>query len=93
MYYTNPLILNGLKFTPREADVIACVVHARGGKKIASILGISHRTVEGYIHDIRLKIRTNSQEGIRDFVESTPEINSLRWHYMNLQYLIHQILF
>lgn len=39
--------INDVIFTPREIDVIACIINVRGVKKIADILGISHRTVEG----------------------------------------------
>ncbi|NRA73697.1 MAG: hypothetical protein HRU36_03015 [Rickettsiales bacterium] len=82
MYFTE---LNGLKFSRREIDVIACVVHSRGAKKMACMLGISPRTVEGYIRNILLKIGKNSQESIRDFAEDAPELNLLREHYVNLR--------
>ena len=82
MHFTK---LNGLKFSKREIDVIACVVHSKGAKNMADVLGISHRTVEWYIQNIRSKISTNSQEGIRDFAENAPELNLLREHYVNLR--------
>ena len=38
-------IINGVKFTHREIDVIACLLNARGTSKIASFLCIALRTV------------------------------------------------
>ena len=63
--------INSIIFTPREIDIISCIIHVRGVKKIASILNISPRTVEGYIKNISMKISSNSQEGIKDFVEKS----------------------
>lgn len=63
--------VNGVKITPREIEVISCIINVRGAKKIATILSISLRTVERHIHNIMLKSRCNSQEGIKDFVEKS----------------------
>lgn len=38
--------VNGVKITPREIEVISCIINVRGAKKIATILSISLRTVE-----------------------------------------------
>ena len=37
--------IKGITFTERELDIIACIMHLKGSKKIAQILGISPRTV------------------------------------------------
>ena len=55
----------GIKFTTKEIDVISCIVNARGIKKIAGLLILSPRTVEGHIQNIMLKLRCNSQKGNR----------------------------
>ena len=67
----NARIINGINLTQREVDVISCIINVRGTKKIATILSISLRTVERHIHNIMLKSRCNSQEGIKDFVEKS----------------------
>jgi tetratricopeptide (TPR) repeat protein/DNA-binding CsgD family transcriptional regulator len=76
--------INNIIFTPREIDVIACIINVRGVKKIADILGISHRTVESYIKTILRKISSNSQEAIKDFVEKSSELVLLKQHYTDL---------
>ena len=76
--------INDVIFNPREIDVIACIINVRGVKKIADILGISHRTVEGYIKTILRKISSNSQEGIKDFVEKSSQLVLIKQHYIDL---------
>ena len=49
-------ILANIKFTSREIDIIACILHNRGEKKIAALLLISPRTVGTHIHNIMLNI-------------------------------------
>lgn len=73
-----------IDFTAREIDVISCILNIKGSKKISQFLSISNRTVEGYILNIMRKMRTNSQEGIKDFVESSEELPVLISHYNNL---------
>lgn len=72
-----------VKFTQREIDVLVCVCHTRGSKKIASLLSISPRTVETHIRNILLKIGGNSREDIIDFIKKAGcegEVN----HYYQL---------
>lgn len=76
--------INDVIFTPREIDVIACIINVRRVKKIADILGISPRTVEGYIKTILRKISSNSQEGIKDFVEKSSQLVLIKQHYIDL---------
>ena len=61
--------IKGITFTAREADIIACVLHLKGAKKIAQILNISPRTIEGHVRSILHKMEINSQEDIKDKVE------------------------
>ncbi|WP_106874782.1 tetratricopeptide repeat protein [Candidatus Phycorickettsia trachydisci] len=76
--------INGIIFTPREVDIISCITNVRGMKKIADILGISPRTVEGYVKNILTKISSNSQESIKDFVERSSGLLLIRQHYIDL---------
>ena len=47
-------------------------------------MSLSPRTIDKYIQYISVKIGINSQEEIRDFAKTAPEINLLTEHYMNL---------
>ena len=76
--------INGISFTGREIDVIACILHGRVTKKIAIILAISYKTVGTHISKIMSKIGCRSQEGVIDFIESSDKYNLLRQHYINL---------
>lgn len=80
-------LIEGIKFTYREIDIIACILHNRGEKKIASLLLISPRTVNTHIHNIMLKLGHNSREYVIDFVEKSGKIQIVRQYY--LQLLIH----
>lgn len=81
-------MINGVKFTSREIDVLACILEERSAKKIASFLSISPKTIEKHIHHIMLKLECNSRESIKDFLESSPERFFLKNHYTNLSFKI-----
>ena len=80
----NARIINGINLTQREVDVISCIINVRGTKKIATILSISLRTAERHIQNIMLKMRCNSQEGIKDFIESSESLPFIKRHYFYL---------
>ena len=46
-------IINGVKCTPREIDIISCIINGRNTKSTANILGISTKTVENHTRNIR----------------------------------------
>ena len=48
--------IKNLAFTFREIDIIACVMHNRGEKKIASLLLVSPRTVSSHVYNIMGKL-------------------------------------
>jgi len=87
VYSENLDSINGVNFTRREIDIIACLLCARGTSKIASFLSISPKTVVNHIRNIMLKLDCNSREGIIDFIEGSNKLFFLRTHYSNL--LIH----
>src|SRR5436190_21266292 len=64
-------VIKEISFTPREIDIISCLMHMRGPHKISSLLVISPNTVVAHIRNIRLKIGCNSREGIIDFIEKS----------------------
>ncbi len=53
--------INGIHFTSRELDIIACIIGGRAAKKIASFLLISHKTVAVHIRNIMAKLGCNSR--------------------------------
>ncbi|MBN9413113.1 MAG: hypothetical protein J0H12_04235 [Candidatus Paracaedimonas acanthamoebae] len=77
--------IKDIYFTPREIDVISCLIHGRVVKTIASYLSISAKTVETHIWNIMGKLKCNSQESIRDFIEKTNEISFIRNHYARIR--------
>src|SRR5438034_6793800 len=76
--------INGINFTHREIDVIACLVNGRGTSKTAACLFISPRTVITHIRNIMLKLDCNSRESIIDFIEKSPKLSVLRKYYLSL---------
>lgn len=76
--------INGIKFTSREIDIISCVVHNRGNKKIAALLSIAHRTVDTHVYNVISKINKSSREDIIDFVEKSGKIPYIKKYYLCL---------
>src|SRR3990167_10468766 len=76
--------INGIQFTRREIDVIACLLNARGTSKIASFLSIALRTVMTHMRNIMRKIDCNSRENIIDFFERSDAVGFLREYYASL---------
>ncbi|MBY0293270.1 MAG: tetratricopeptide repeat protein [Alphaproteobacteria bacterium] len=81
LYSEHLKTINGISFTHREIDVIACLLNARGTSKIASFLSIAPRTVVTHIRNIMLKVECNSRESIIDFVERSHKLFTLRKYY------------
>jgi tetratricopeptide (TPR) repeat protein/DNA-binding CsgD family transcriptional regulator len=84
MYFPKIDLINGVYFTQREIEVISCILNVRGVKKIAAVLSISPRTVEGHIQNIMLKLSCNSQESVKDFVEKSEQIIQINQYYLDL---------
>lgn len=71
----------GFQFTLREIDVIACILHNRGEKKIATMLGISPSTVNTHIYNVMSKLGYHSRESIIDFIEGSKKIAYVKKYY------------
>lgn len=84
MYFAEKHTIREIVFTAREVDIVSCILHSRGAKKIAAILSLSPKTVDNHIQNIMRKIGCNSQERIIDFIEESSELNLLRKHYLDL---------
>lgn len=84
IYSKDLLSLEGIHFTPREIDVIACFVNARGTSKTASLLSLSPHTVLVHSRNIMAKLGCNSRDSIIDFVEKSDKLPILREYYVSL---------
>jgi len=80
--YLKPV--KGIKFTPKEIDVIACLLGGRSPKTIAPFLSVNPRTVETHLRNIMNKIGGNSRHEIRDFIEKSEQFSGIRVHYLHL---------
>ncbi len=76
--------INGVKFTRREIDVIACILSGKASKIIATFLSIAPKTVEAHTHNIMLKLECNSREGIIEFIEKSGNLPLMQKYYLNL---------
>ena len=66
--------ISGVKFTLREMDIISCILHNRGEKKIATLLSISYKTVSAHVHNIMNKLSHSSREYIIDYIEKSGKL-------------------
>lgn len=84
LYETHLYKINEVNFTFREIDVIACILHNRSDKKIASILLVSPRTVNSHVYNIMGKLCCNSKDQIIDFIEKSEAYLWMKTYYMHL---------
>lgn len=80
--------IDNIKFTKREIDIIACIMHNKGEKKIATILSISHRTVGTHQHNIMMKMEVSSRDLIINFIEKSGKSKLIDEYYFNLTVLM-----
>ncbi len=80
-------LINDIRFTPREIDIISCLLNGRRTSGIATLLGISPRTVITHVHNIMLRLECSSRENILTFIEKSDKVVLLREHYTTL--LVH----
>lgn len=84
VYFSNLKTIQGLTFTEREIDIIACVLQGRPVKRIAVLLVISPKTVATHLRNIMLKMGCNSQDKIIDFVEKSGKLSQVKTYYSSL---------
>lgn len=76
--------IKSIKFTFREIDILVCILHNRGEKKIASMLSISPRTVSAHVYNILGKLGYNSKDQIIDFIEKSDKLPIFKEYYLHL---------
>jgi len=84
-------IINGVGFTPREIDIIACILNGRSAKTMPSFLSISPKTVATHMGNIRGKAGCSSRESIIDFIENSDKLSLIKNDYYSS--LLTQISF
>lgn len=77
-------IINNIRITSREFDIIACLLGGRSTKKISSFLLISTNTVEVHIRNIMQKMGCASRENIIDFLEKSEHFAVMKQHYAKM---------
>lgn len=77
-------VIEGIYFTRREVDVMACLLYARNTGKIAFLLNIASTTVTTHIKNIMEKLKCHSRESIIDFVEDAHHVDIIKKYYVNL---------
>lgn len=84
VYLKELKLIRDIHFTSREVDVMFCILHVRGARKIASLLSIALNTVSTHTNNIKSKLGCHSREGIIDFIEKSDKFQLLRDYYVNL---------
>lgn len=84
IYYEHLETINGVRFTPREVDIIACLLSGKGAKTAAHFLSIEEKTVETHKYNIMRKLECNSKECIINFIEKSDKFSVVKKHYLGL---------
>lgn len=89
IYAKHLLVINNIRFTSREIDVIACIMHGKNIKGVANFLSnddkqVETRTIETHISNIKRKIGTNAREGIINFIEKSDKYKLIQNYYLSL---------
>jgi len=77
-------IINDIKFTLKEIDVISALINGKSIKSIAALLNLSPKTVETHLRNIKQKLNCSSKETVIDFIEKSDKYLLFNKHYTNL---------
>ncbi|MCC8483912.1 MAG: helix-turn-helix transcriptional regulator [Rickettsia endosymbiont of Labidopullus appendiculatus] len=89
LYEKYLLMINNIRFTSREIDVIACLIYGKNTKSIASFLSnddkkLEIRTIESHISNIKRKISAESREEVVKFIEKSGKYKLIQNYYLSL---------
>ncbi len=90
IYSQHLSIINGIKFTPREIDVIACVLHGKNDKAIAQLLTtpgkphLSFKTIRAHLDNITRKIESGMRQNLIKFIEESGKFQIMHEYYSSL---------
>lgn len=79
-------VVNGVSYSKREIDVIACICNGCSAKVIARILNISLNTVNSHIRNILHKSNYNSKHEIIKLIESSCEYEFIQNKYIEIRF-------
>ena len=83
--YLNTLkIINGVNFTPRQVDILACLLNGRNPKTISNLLSISLKTVDSHTENIKQRAGCYSRQHILRFIEKSGKLSLFNKHYLML---------
>jgi len=89
IYYNHLSEIDGVKFTPREVDIISCVLHGKSVKSIAQFFtgeekSLHVKSVESHISNIRRKISGSCKDSIINFLEKSGKYKFVLKYYQAL---------
>ena len=76
--------INGVDITPREFDIISCIVCGKKSKSISKVLNISPKTVDTHIRNILIKLNVRTRDNLIVTLEKSKEYESIVCHYRKL---------
>lgn len=77
--------ISGINFSPRQIDVLSCLIHSRNQGKIAELLSIpSVRTVQTHIHVLKEKTNQFSTEHLVDMIDKSGKRKYFVEYYFNI---------
>lgn len=77
-------LINGIKFTGREVEIMSCIISGKSSKSISGLLNISPHTVNTHLRNIMLKLECSSKDHIIKFIESSNHYFTIRDKYLQL---------
>lgn len=83
-YITYFKVIQGVRFTSKELDIIACLLTGRRVKEIALLLSNSPKTIDNHISNIMEKLSCNTRKNIIDFIERSGQLSFFRYHYQHI---------
>lgn len=74
--------------TPREVDILKCLLRGLCAKETGQELGISYRTVESYLEAIKLKLRCGKKSKLIEFCIKFGLFKLVTNNFVNLVFLV-----
>lgn len=84
IYSANLQMINHIKFSRREVDIIASLLSGKGTKEIAAFLSIAPRTVDNVLYIISKRINVKTRQEIIEFIKQAPEFHYVQEYYRSL---------
>lgn len=81
--------ISNIKFTPREIDIIACILSGKNPQAISTFLSLESKSIElqtvsTHISNIRRKIDGTARGSIIEFIEKSDKHQIVRNYYLSL---------